>query len=54
LIEEGITVTLPSPELLAQYEEVGRKIWAMWLKEVGPDGKAIIEKFLEIVGRPGL
>jgi TRAP-type C4-dicarboxylate transport system substrate-binding protein len=51
LIEEGITVTLPSPELLAQYEEVGRKIWDIWLAEAGPDGEAIIEEFLTLVGR---
>lgn len=51
LIEEGMTVTLPSPALLAQYEEVGRKIWAIWLEEAGPDGEAIIEEFLTLVGR---
>jgi len=51
LIEEGVTITLPSPELMAQYKEVGRKIWAIWLEEAGPDGEAILEEFLRVVGR---
>jgi TRAP-type C4-dicarboxylate transport system substrate-binding protein len=51
LIEEGVTITFPTPELLAQYEEVGRKIWAIWIEGAGPDAKAIMDKFLTVVGR---
>ena len=51
LIREGMTVNPITPQLRAEAIEVSEAIWAGWLKKAGPDGEAIFNEFLELVGR---
>ncbi len=51
LIKEGIKVSHPTPEMIAKYEEIGKTIWADWVKVAGPDAEASLKAFLAAVRR---
>jgi TRAP-type transport system periplasmic protein len=45
LAENGIEVTEPTPELLAELQAVGEILTAEWLEKAGPVGEEIIERY---------
>lgn len=45
LAKNGMAVEPPSPQFKADLQKIGDTMLAEWLKQVGPDGKAIIEAY---------
>lgn len=42
---KGMTVVAPTPQLAADFKKIGETMTAEWLKNAGPDGKAIIDAY---------
>ncbi|MBK6980104.1 MAG: TRAP transporter substrate-binding protein [Betaproteobacteria bacterium] len=45
LKKNGMNVSLPSAQLKADFQKIGATMTEEWLKNAGPDGKAIIDAF---------
>ncbi len=45
LVDNGMTVQKPSPELKAAFQAAGKVIVADWAKQGGPDAKAILDAY---------
>jgi len=54
LVENGITVVEPSPEMMANMQALARPMWIDYATRVGDDAKAIINQFLIETGRAPL
>jgi len=51
LLKEGVKIIHPTPEMVAKYGEIGKTIWADWVKVAGPDAEATLKEFLAAVRR---
>lgn len=45
LAKNGMTVSVPSPQLKADFRKIGETMTAEWLKTAGADGQAIVEAY---------
>lgn len=45
LREKGMTVSAPSPQLMADLKKIGDTMAADWVKTAGPDGQAILDAY---------
>jgi TRAP-type C4-dicarboxylate transport system substrate-binding protein len=45
LAKNGMTVAPPSAQLKADFQKIGQTMTEEWLKNAGPDGKAIVDAF---------
>lgn len=51
LDEHGMKISENPVQLRQQCAEIAKPIWEQWIKEVGPDGRQIIENFRELSGK---
>jgi TRAP-type transport system periplasmic protein len=47
LEEHGLTVSEPSPEFLAELQEVGKTLTEEWVGKAGPEGQEIVQKLTQ-------
>ncbi|MCO5100164.1 MAG: TRAP transporter substrate-binding protein [Burkholderiaceae bacterium] len=45
LKKNGMQVLPPTPKMIAEFEKVGDALVADWIKQAGPDGKAILDAY---------
>lgn len=45
LAEHGMKVVAPSPQLVADFNRIGKQMVEEWLATAGPDGKAIVDAY---------
>jgi TRAP-type C4-dicarboxylate transport system substrate-binding protein len=45
LRKNGMTVAPPSPKLAAELKKIGDTMTSEWIKQVGPDGQAVIDAY---------
>jgi TRAP-type transport system periplasmic protein len=47
LEEHGLTVSEPSPEFLAELQEVGQTLTEEWVGKAGPEGQGVVQKLTQ-------
>jgi TRAP-type C4-dicarboxylate transport system substrate-binding protein len=43
LASKGVKIMQPSPQLAAEFQEIGRKMAAEWAAKAGPDGETLLK-----------